>query len=640
MRKISVFLILTISLIAFGNTYGINNSYQVNDADISKGYISKQIWLSEFAMPKIEISGITFTSATLPKDAKAGDPNNYIASIGMDRKRPFLLVRVPAYNIGTNNTVIRVSSFNISITETTPAVNSAARTTTDPINSVLNTGTWYKIGVTKTGLCKIDYNFIKSMGLNPSNINPANIRIFGTGGNMLSEDLRIPRASDLVENGIQIGANSDNTFDNGEYALFYALGPMGWKKDSANKRFTHFINLYTDTAYYFITFNQGTSPYHIEAQSGVGAGNVNVSDFNYYDVHELDLLNPPGLGKLWYGEQFVTALGNTTQTFNFNTGPTTACAYAKVQFAGTGAGESYYNVIMNGTPLATSTLTPTQPTLADVVMSLTTVSGEGACTPTSNISVQIAYQPYNSAASGYLDYIELNVRRTLVMTDDQMGFRDWNSVGSGNIATYHLEGANGSTVVWDITNPQRPVLMSGTLNGTTYTFTQEASILHEFVAMNNSNLITPKYAGTVENQNLHGKAQADLLIVTYPGFLKQAEALADYHRAHDYMRVEIATTTQIYNEFSSGAQDLSAIRDFARMFYKRASTVADMPKYLLLLGGASYDYKNRVTNNSNFVPVFESAVSTNDLDAFSTDDFFGFLDDNEYIEEIPAVSVL
>ena len=640
MRKLSVFLLLTISLIAFGNSYGTITNYQVDDASISKGYVSKQIWLSEFAMPKVEISGITFITSTLPKDAKPGDPNNFIASIGMDRKRPFLLVRIPAYNIGTDNKTNRVSSFTLNITETSAPANSAARTATDPINSVLNTGTWYKIGVTKTGLCKIDYNFIKSMGLNPANINPADIRIFGNGGNMLSEDLTIPRANDLIENAIQVSANSDNSFDNGEYALFYAVGPTGWTKDSTNKRFNHFNNLYSDTAYYFITFNQGSSPIHIDPQSSLGTGNVNVNDFNYYDVHDLDLLNPPGLGKQWYGEQFIEALGNTTQTFNFNTGPTTSCAHVIVQFGGTGAGSSFYYVNMNGEAIGTTTLTPTLPTLADVVMSLTSVSGNGACNPTSNISLQIVYQPYNSAASGYLDYIELNVRRRLVLTDDQMSFRDWNSVGAGKIATYNLEGANGNTVVWDITNPQRPVLMNGTLNGTTYTFTQEASILHEFVAMNNTNVNTPKYSGTVENQNLHGKPQTDLIIVTHPSFLKQAESLASYHRAHDYMRVEVATTTQVYNEFASGAQDLSAIRDFARMFYKRASSAADMPKYLLLFGGASYDYKNRVTNNSNFVPVFESAVSTNDLDAFSTDDFFGFLDDNEYIEDNSRTNVL
>src|SRR6185436_16313164 len=109
----------------------------------------------------------------------------------------------------------------------------------------------------------------------------------------------------------------------------------------------------------------------------------------------------------------------------------------------------------------------------------------------------------------------------------------------------------------------------------------------------------------------------------------------------DNLRVIVATTEQVYNEFSSGGQDISAIRDFARMFYKRAGAdTTQMPRYVLLFGGASYDYKNRLPNNSNFVPVFESAESFNNLSSFSCDDFYGFLDDSENIENNSIINTL
>jgi len=72
--------------------------------------------------------------------------------------------------------------------------------------------------------------------------------------------------------------------------------------------------------------------------------------------------------------------------------------------------------------------------------------------------------------------------------------------------------------------------MSGSLGGGTYSFTQEASRLHEFAAMNSTNLFTPKYIGEVPNQNLHGSPQVDLIIVTYPDFKAEAQRLATYHR--------------------------------------------------------------------------------------------------------------
>src|SRR5690606_35088544 len=116
---------------------------------------------------------------------------------------------------------------------------------------------------------------------------------------------------------------------------------------------------------------------------------------------------------------------------------------------------------------------------------------------------------------------------------------------------------------------------------------------------------------------------------------------ADFHRQRSNMRVIVATTDEVYNEFSSGSQDVSAIRDFARMFYENAGMdTTQMPRYLLLLGDASYDYKNRVANNSNYVPTFESAQSYNLISSFCADDFFGFLDDNEYIENTDIANTL
>lgn len=54
----------------------------------------------------------------------------------------------------------------------------------------------------------------------------------------------------------------------------------------------------------------------------------------------------------------------------------------------------------------------------------------------------------------------------------------------------------------------------------------------------------------------------------------------------------VVSIYDVYNEFSSGAQDISAIRDMMRMFYERAGADATkMPRYLLLFGDASFDYR-------------------------------------------------
>jgi hypothetical protein len=58
------------------------------------------------------------------------------------------------------------------------------------------------------------------------------------------------------------------------------------------------------------------------------------------------------------------------------------------------------------------------------------------------------------------------------------------------------------------------------------------------------------------------------------------------------------------------------------------------------LGDASYDYKNRIEGNTNLVPAFQSSFSLDPLTTYTSDDFFGFLDDNEDINAVTTANNL
>ena len=66
-----------------------------------------------------------------------------------------------------------------------------------------------------------------------------------------------------------------------------------------------------------------------------------------------------------------------------------------------------------------------------------------------------------------------------------------------------------------------------------------------------------------------------------------------------------------------------------RMFYDRATTEAEMPDYLLLFGDGSYDNKKSGDGNSNYILTYQSSNSLHPVSSFCTDDFFGFLDEDE-----------
>jgi len=244
----------------------------------------------------------------------------------------------------------------------------------------------------------------------------------------------------------------------------------------------------------------------------------------------------------------------------------------------------------------------------------------------------------NSEARGWLDYFEVVARRNLVQGGGQMSFRDSKSIDNGNIAQFNITTPQTASV-WNVTDGINIKQLNTSFSGGITSFKISTPVLNEFISFTDAvnNFFVPVNMGIVPNQNLHASPFADLIIVAHPNFLAQANRLADHRKQHDGLRVLVTTPQLIYNEFSSGAQDITAIREFIRMLYNKATTPADEPKYLLLFGDASFNYKetkvfieadNRFYDNTNFVPTFESD-NYYDTDSYASDDYFGLLDDDE-----------
>lgn len=616
----------------------------VRGFDIQAGYIARRIDLQHYAQPQITITNITYESVQqLPENALPSNPQKFDIVLGLDRKKPFAVVRFPAFSLDAEGNPQQIKSLSFEYTEHETS-NIAIETSrnaakgTSGTNSPLASGTWHKIAVSGTGLYKIDHNFLATK-LGVSGISSSRIRLFGKGGNMLPER-NTGAVKGLTETAIWVNDGGDGSFDPGDYFVFYAQGPVNWNPSADNQQLIQEKNFYEDKGYYFLNFD-GLAEKRIEPQTNSPTGNITVNSYSGTVLHEQDLANPQKFGKLWWGEEFSSAPGKqTSHSFTLDLGNVIDSAQFNIHVVNTSSRAGYFNVFLNGHPLDNLDVAATNnydyaPKAAGAQVNKKLPYNSNTAT------IMIDYTTAANDGSGWLDFIRINVRRPLAINNNTLLFCDLNSVGTGNIATYNLANANGSTQVWDITDPHNPILMSGSLNGSTYTFTQYADKLHRFAAMNNSNLDAPEYIGTIPNQNLYGSGPVDYIIVTYPDFKPAAEKLAEFHRQRSGMKVIVATTTQVYNEFSSGGQDISAIRDLARMFYERAGMdESKMPKYLLLMGDASYDYKNRIAGNTNFAPTFEARESFQFLSTYSNDDFFGFLDEGEDIERYDIINAL
>ncbi|MCD6365940.1 MAG: type IX secretion system sortase PorU, partial [Bacteroidales bacterium] len=497
-------------------------------------------------------------------------------------------------------------------------------------NSVLNTGNWFKIKVDKTGIYKLSYNDLINVGIS----DPKNVRIYGNGGSMLPIKNVDFRYDDLVENPIFMEKGNDGVFNQDDYILFYARGPVDWKYKEQEQIFSQSLNMYSDYAYYFITSDLGYGKKITPENSPSASITNNVNSYDDYAFCEKNDTNLVRSGSVWFGEAFIN---QTSYNFSFSFPNRVVSEPLKIKthvasYSSNSYPDSYFKITSDNTDIQTI-FVPGFNTGASAPPAATDKTATSFFSDSNqDLNINIKYFGTTSSSRGWLDYILLNVRQHLSMDENQINFRDINSVGAGNISQFTLSNATQSIKIWDVSNISNIKQIPTQLSGDELIFKVTTDTLREFIAFKGNEFPTPitqgDDVGKIENQNLHALNFYDLIIVSHPDFKSYADELADFHKNSDNLKVLSVTNSQVYNEFSSGSPDVSAIRDFIKMFYDRASTQEQIPKYLLLFGDGSYDNKTQSIENSNFILTFQSEESLSSY-SFVTDDFYGMLDDDE-----------
>jgi hypothetical protein len=457
---------------------------------------------------------------------------------------------------------------------------------------------------------------------------------------MLAEKNGDSRPDDLIENAIQVVGEADGKFDAGDYILFYAVGPAPWlyRVSNSDPELTIRQNLYDPYAWYFVKTGDGNG-LRITEQSSVPAS-VITEEFD--DVRRIEdertnlldfFVSAQGSGKKWFGDYFFQTR-ERDYSFDFPNLVAGSSARFRMDFAGRcGCGTSGSNVRLtaDGNSFSGNIGSVTVSNNEASYAALGVVRGNFQPTGTDKIDVNVEYLPTGQQSEGWLDYIEINARRRLTMAGQMMEFRDKQTL-TQPAATFRLSGVSGANLaVWDITDPQRPFLQQKTQNGTSVEFgANTQGVLRNFVAFyDNATFLKPEIAaGKIAVQNLHGIENVHMAIVYHPDFEAQAAQLAEHRRTFSGLDVVLVNVNQLYNEFSSGGKDPTAIRDFARMLLERNP---DKFEWLLLFGDGSFDPRNNTESdiNKDFVPVFETAESFDPIRAYPSDDYFGLLSPEE-----------
>lgn len=507
-------------------------------------------------------------------------------------------------------------------------------------SSVLSGGKWYKLAVREAGVYKIEAAYLSRLGITLP-VPSSQLRLFGNGGYMLPEANAIPRPDDLLENALLVEDGGDGSFGSQDYFLFYAPGAHQRIWDTSNACYRQIRNHYTDSSWYFLTVG-GTGKRMTSAQSVTPV--LTVSSFDDLYVHETDEVNLLQSGKEWYGETFGSGLGRPTSRdfiipLKQIISGSPLLLHTDVLARSIGQ-SSRFDIRLNGQSVQ-QLIVPALPGSAYDPAGTPASLFSRLSAPAADLTLSLLFIPGNSAAQGWLNRFELNIRRRLDMGQSgQLAFRDRASASASGIR-FSISNAPAGTRVLEVTNFLQPVEYAVVNSGSAAFFDAPGGQVREYIAFHPTQLPSPSPGVAIPNQNLHGQPSPAYLIVTHASLLAEARRLGEHHLRQQGLQYLVADVQQIYHEFASGAPDPTAIRDFVKMFYDRAGNdVSKRPRYLLLLGDASYDYRNRINGNTNLVPAYASDASLDMLVSHTTDDYFGFLDDDEDIRSLSARNLL
>ena len=611
--------------------------FQYNELEKSIAAVITTPQSSEVNSNSIEITNVVYEALT-----SIGDLDPKMISTRIDPKFISTKARELYFSTLTINPIIkegsnykRIKSFSYTYTADQSKSSSDSSDPNIISNSVLSSGDWYRFYVEKSGVYKITKSFLRSLGMNVTG-DARNIKIYGNGGRMLPLDNATPYPFDLAENAIQVIGETDGSFDDNDYILFYAEGFDNWNEQSQ----TH-NNLYANKAYYYVTYKGGAGKRMTLLDPLENAVSTqNFTKYDGYQYHEKDLINVVRLGRRWFGEQFSI---ENVQEFSFDfpqidltsqVGITVyggAAAFTGTNFAIAANGQNIGTVNMGALSVGGSS-------------ELTTgiFGSSNAIIAAQNIKIKLTYNNNGVPGSkGFLDYIILRAKNNLTGYGKQFRFQVNESATASGIGQYTISNASSIPEVWDITDIYNVANVSNIGASGSFSFKAVLGELRKYVAIDPSNFYSPSKdsQSVVANQNLKGTifktAQGQFLDVDYliitPAFLAMsAEKLANFHRINSNLSVKVVKLEDIYQEFSSGKQDIAAIRNFIRYVYQNASLPQRRVQYVNLFGDASFDYKNRIPNNSNIVPIYHAMNSFSAGESgYASDDFFGLMDENE-----------
>jgi hypothetical protein len=540
---------------------------------------------------------------------------------------------------------------------------------------------WVKLAIPRSGFYRVTYSQIRTLEpfVETSGVPFDSVYVYGWPGSPILSETAFCDSCDYEElaTGIEDAGNDGRMSQNADAIYFYAQGANDWDDEydpsAADSLYT--ADPYEKTSFVFITCDRhrpGETPFTSKrrqiatasaAVNPVGGETIPTSFIarqhlavqsptEYYPGMHPSLAPSPRDPSIKWDKFFWRTMG-IDQSINvtIRTPGADRTQPARVRVRSWG---------LFGSNGACSPPAPDH--LLDVVMGQDSVRAGWFSSPGTarmfpvldTLNFMRIGIPFITGCSGRVDpsvltFVEVYYPHLLVPEDDSLHIE---TQGNGT-AIYNAGPFVSSTAprVFDVTDPFAPrellsfsyVASAGTPTTFTLSFEVTESGPSRYDILPSASFNKPPASDFTEVQatsldNLRGtNHDADYLLIYYDGFQGPADTLLAWRRnrlpldgnpgPYDVVGVPISA---IYDQFSGGRTDPTAIRNFLRaVFHNWHQGGHAAPAFVTFFGDASFDFKNLFGlavpgQSASLIPTFEDGYSGGQ---FSTDDWLVNVDD-------------
>ncbi|MCX6146588.1 MAG: type IX secretion system sortase PorU, partial [Candidatus Kapabacteria bacterium] len=480
---------------------------------------------------------------------------------------------------------------------------------------------WFKIEVSHEGVYSIDASQLSSLGINIPNDKVNTIKIYGNGGDNLSENVLDGMLNKMNEQSIIVNKNASGGIDN---IIFYGSPANGFQTISNDAiGFKHYLNYFSKSNYYLLTWDGsvGRRANAIESPNGNPINRPTTYIHKIFSEEELLNPYPSGSGRQYLGKSYFAAPEQNT-LYNLDKNGEIKYRISLVQKAST---EGSMKVSENGNVFDKILYLGTTNSSQFGAKSEFVLSAKANLISSDRSILKFDFQnPSSQTAICYLDYYEIHYPRSFYAIESSINFfTNPNLVG---LTEFNIAGFNNkSKYAFDVTELSNPILLKNNANdGDKFIFKVDLSkdtIRRYFISteLQKANISKTEFGYLRDNL----PSDADAILITHPDFINSATKFKEYRDSSSNLKVSIVRTDYIYNEFASGIPDVTSIKDYVTFAMLNSKVKA--PKYLILWGDGHFDYRNLQSTAKNFVPPYEAIDDASVFDetySTCTDDFF------------------